>query len=97
MSGLNGHIPFAPGTPIRLVTDNPRLDGAAAVVVAVTEWGAHVRTAAAASGQYRAHWSEMAPYGSPTGDVCKICGGFQLVRTGSCVTCMGCGTNEGCG
>lgn len=34
---------------------------------------------------------------SPTGEVCKNCQGPNLVRTGTCVTCQDCGTNEGCG
>jgi hypothetical protein len=48
------------GDTVRLVTpDNPRLDGAAATVSLVTDWGALVLTDAAGSGQYRALWSEL--------------------------------------
>lgn len=38
-----------------------------------------------------------APKKEVTGDVCADCGGANLVRTGSCVTCQDCGRNEGCG
>lgn len=34
---------------------------------------------------------------APTGDICRTCGGCNLVRTGACLTCQDCGTNEGCG
>lgn len=34
---------------------------------------------------------------APTGDPCPDCGGINLVRTGTCVTCQDCGRNEGCG
>lgn len=35
--------------------------------------------------------------GVTTGDVCRVCQGSRLVRTGSCLTCQDCGANEGCG
>jgi len=35
--------------------------------------------------------------GTPTGNPCPHCGGANAVRTGSCITCLDCGTNEGCG
>lgn len=45
MHELNGHAAFMPGSRVRLTCpDNPRLDGAAAVVGSVTPWGAHVLT-----------------------------------------------------
>lgn len=48
------------GEKVRLRTpDNPRLDGAAAVVVRPEPWGAHVATEAAATGRFRALFSEM--------------------------------------
>lgn len=31
-----------------------------------------------------------------TGDPCDACGAFKLIRTGTCVTCTGCGANSGC-
>lgn len=34
---------------------------------------------------------------TPTGNPCPQCGGVNLVRTGSCVTCQDCAYNEGCG
>lgn len=51
------------GQIVKLVTpDNPRLDGAEALVVEVKEWGCHVETSASATGRFRALWSEMEPY-----------------------------------
>ena len=32
-----------------------------------------------------------------TGNSCRQCGHFQVVRTGTCLTCQACGYNEGCG
>lgn len=32
-----------------------------------------------------------------TGEVCRACGSFATKRTGTCVTCEACGSNEGCG
>ena len=32
-----------------------------------------------------------------TGDMCDSCGGVRMVRTGTCATCMDCGTTGGCG
>jgi hypothetical protein len=40
---------------------------------------------------------EMARMAGKTGNVCTGCGGFNLVRTGSCETCQDCGHNAGCG
>ena len=49
-------------------------------------------TEAAAPGAVHA-----APVLTPTGDLCKRCGGF-MVRTGSCMTCQACGDSSGgCG
>lgn len=31
-----------------------------------------------------------------SGDLCGFCGGSNMLRTGTCVTCQDCGTNEGC-
>jgi hypothetical protein len=100
------------GDTVRIVTpDNPRLHGAQAVVASVEEWGCHLKTRAAATGRFRAHWTEMefeedrplrevsgkVKKAETTGNCCPGCGGWQLVRTGSCVTCQDCGHNEGCG
>lgn len=53
-------IAMLPGDKVRLNTpDNPRLDGARAIVETTTEWGAHVLTDAAATGKFRALYSEM--------------------------------------
>jgi len=32
-----------------------------------------------------------------TGDACRQCGQFMLVRVGTCVRCNGCGWDSGCG
>lgn len=34
---------------------------------------------------------------TPTGNPCPVCQGTNLVRTGTCVTCLDCSHNEGCG
>lgn len=34
--------------------------------------------------------------GAPTGDACRECGNFALVRTGHCETCQACGATTGC-
>lgn len=39
---------------------------------------------------------EIARESGFTGDVCKKCGGFHMVRSGTCVTCADCGDNDGC-
>jgi hypothetical protein len=31
-----------------------------------------------------------------TGDCCQNCGGFRVVRSGTCATCADCGTTSGC-
>ena len=36
------------------------------------------------------------PSQRPTGDVCTDCGSFNMVRAGTCLTCMNCGTTTGC-
>ena len=96
-----------PGSTVHLVTpDNPRLNGAMAIVQEATEWGAHVLTAAAGSGQFRALYSEMVPYAQVngtarhddgyTGDACSNCGSFRMRRSGTCATCEECGSTTGC-
>jgi hypothetical protein len=87
------------GTRVRLNTpDNARLHGAAATVEAVTPWGAHVRTAAAATGQFRALSAEMRPEPvAYTGNCCDTCGSVRLRRAGACLVCEDCGSNSGCG
>ena len=67
---------------------------------------------AAATGAFRAAWSEMeliigggivvpkkvlSQEEAQTGDVCQDCGGINMVRSGSCLTCQDCGSNSGCG
>ena len=55
---------------VLLITpDNPRLDGASGFVSAITDWGAHVLTDAAATGRFRAAWQEMVPWGETNGSV----------------------------
>lgn len=88
--------------------DNPRLHGQPATVHTLTEYGAIVHTKAAATGQFRAAFVEMANPRKDnktiaaveqgyTGDVCPTCGGCRMKRTGPCATCEDCGHNEGCG
>lgn len=89
---------------------NPRLHNTQAVVAVVTEWGAHLRAPAAATGAYRAAWEEMVPQAAVngaargqavaagyTGDVCETCGGSRMKRAGACLVCEECGSNSGCG
>lgn len=100
-----------PGDAVRLVnTDIPRLEGQRGEVLEVTEWGAHVGTPAAATGRFRAHHTEMAPYDPPpakpkappakqagyTGDLCDQCGGARMKRNGACLLCEDCGSSSGC-
>lgn len=58
----------SPGSEVVLVVpENRALHGRRAVVVSVTDWGAHVLTGAAATGNFRALFSEMVfPNGYPT-------------------------------
>lgn len=93
-----GVIAMHRGDKVRLLLpENERLHNQLAVIDKVESWGAHVLCEAAAFGEFRALWTEMQLIAQPTGDVCNICGGSQLVRTGSCITCQDCGANEGCG
>ena len=99
-----------PGDQVILnVPHNPRLHEAQATVAVLTEWGAHVSVAAAATGGYRAGWEEMialetvngrhvskSPF-TPTGDVCDVCGGDNMRRAGACLVCADCGESGGCG
>ena len=97
------------GKTIRLNTPgNARLHGSPAVVAVVEEWGARVRTPAAATGEYRAAWEEMlplddhSPHGAPpplyrpAEDVCVNCQGMNMVWSGACKVCLDCGTSGGC-
>jgi hypothetical protein len=99
------------GDAVQLVnTDIPRLEGQRGEVLEVTEWGAHVETAAAATGRFRAHHSEMAPYDPPpalkpkpsvreagySGEICPVCNGCRMRRNGSCQLCEDCGSTTGC-
>lgn len=87
------------GDQVRLVVpENLRLDGAVGTIAELTEWGAHVRVRAAATGCFRALWTEMHLDGTESGgDVCHVCGGGRMVRTGTCRTCQDCGESGGCG
>ena len=92
--------------------DNPRLDGAPGMIAELHPWGAVVLTGAAAAGRYRAALDELEPLPGPSlmahaGDVetthgeyvgspCDVCGGANLVRTGTCTTCLDCGSTTGC-
>jgi hypothetical protein len=88
------------GARVRLVVpDNPRLDGALAVIISVETWGAHVTCPAAHTGHYRALWEEMVPLAAVTDAAagpCDDCGSLNLLRTGTCWTCADCGKTGGC-
>lgn len=30
-----------------------------------------------------------------SGDICVTCGGTQMIRTGTCLTCLNCGSSDG--
>jgi len=85
--------------------DNDRLHDAECVVSRLTDYGAVVACAAAASGEYRALASELVPAGTKpdpgksgyTGNTCEKCGSFRMVRAGACECCQDCGTSGGCG
>jgi hypothetical protein len=99
------------GQAVRLnVPGNHRLDGSRAVIVEFAEWGAHVHAPAAATGRFRALYSEMEPIAGKetekmstaidqgfTGDVCITCGGCRMRRSGSCTVCSDCGSTSSCG
>lgn len=98
---------FHAGEEVRLLLpDNPVLHLRTGVIKSVTEWGAHVATTAAATGMFRALFSEMIKLKTEaaqdrekgfTGDVCDTCGSSKMRRCGNCLTCMDCGANSGCG
>lgn len=97
------------GDVVKLHTpENARLHNTDATIHTLTEYGAIVHAPAAATKQFRAHFSEMV---SPrlckkigaaveqgySGDVCLACGGCRMRRTGVCMTCDDCGNADGCG
>jgi hypothetical protein len=92
----------AVGDIVVLRVSNPFLHGQLARVERLESWGAHVSTLAAATGQFRALFSEMLPAtpASPTmdatGEICSNCGGMRLQRSGACLVCLDCGTSNGC-
>lgn len=100
----NGGPTMMVGDRVRLVTpDNPRLHGSTARILTLTEWGAHCSAPAAATGSYRAAWSEMEPMGKTkapaveyTGNPCNQCGSARMRRSGSCSVCEDCGESGGC-
>ena len=98
MSGANGHAatPVRLGDVVRLnVPENVRLHGARGRVTSLRDWGAVVSTEAAATGQYRALFSELEPERTASGDVCDQCGGCNLIRDGKCLLCVDCGSGLG--
>jgi hypothetical protein len=107
----NGHapppvtLPLRRGDPVRLnVPENPRLHRRPATVEAVEARGAHVRCAAAATGRFRALWSELEPWpgrraalaAGYCGEPCGTCGGVRTRRNGTCLVCDDCGSTTGC-
>lgn len=95
---------LAEGDKVTLnVPQNPKLHGQVAMVRKLTQWGAYVGCTAAATGEYRALFSEMEaerraapPLEGYTGDVCCCCGGSRMRRAGACSFCEECGTTSGC-
>lgn len=96
------------GVPVVLeVPDNPVFHRRLARVETVTEWGAHVSLEAdGVMKTFRALHSEMKPVHTQgpsvkdegcTGDSCDDCGSFRMQRFGSCLRCLECGANGGCG
>lgn len=86
------------GDKVCLVTPgNVRLHVTVATIASLPPWGAHVLAPAAATGRFRALFSEMQELAAATGEACPKCGSFQMVRTGACITCQDCGENSGCG
>lgn len=98
----NGGPTMRVGDQVRLVTpENERLHGTIAQILTLTEWGAYCSAPAAATGQYRAHWSEMERIEAIstkeyTGNPCIQCGSLRMRRSGSCSVCEDCGENGGC-
>lgn len=102
----NGAPTMRVGDVVRLVIpDNPRLDNTQAVVLKLTEWGAHCVAPAAASGTFRALWTEMkllrasdppTQSSSYTGEFCVACGSSRVRRVGNCKVCDDCGESGGC-
>jgi hypothetical protein len=90
--------PLTVGDHVQLITpENERLHGAVAEVSELTSWGAIVLCDRAATGHFRAAFSEMAPVVVPSGDVCSRCGSPNMTRAGSCLLCRDCGdTSGGC-
>lgn len=82
-------------------------DGTQAVIEELTSYGALVKTEATKTGKYRAGWDEISHHegngrgkpkqSSPTGEICQTCGGVNMIRAGSCLTCQDCGSTTGCG
>jgi hypothetical protein len=96
------------GDQVRLVTpENARLHGTGARVVKLADWGAHLDAPAAATGKYRAAWSEMESVPQEVGRVgpleyvsdecCNTCGSDRMIQAGACKVCANCGTSGGCG
>lgn len=100
-------VSYARGLKVTLYTpENPILHGAPAVIDEITDYGAVVKTEAAATGQFRALFGEMIPResngrslaagGGYTGDACAGCGSFRVRRNGNCTVCDDCGSTSGC-
>lgn len=95
-----------PGDQVRInAPGNERMHDTLATVIHLADWGAYLEAPAAATGRFRAAWSEMIPIaaaartvpGAVSGEVCDRCGGSNLIRTGACLLCQDCGQSGGCG
>lgn len=94
----NGGPTMLAGDKVRLVTpENERLHGTEAVIVELTQWGAHCEAPAAETGKYRAVWEEMEALVQYVGECCAMCGSANLRWSGKCKVCENCGETGGCG
>lgn len=94
------------GSKVRLeVPENPRVNGAPGIVEVLHEWGAEVRTPAAATGRFRALFEEMSSEPEKetnghvhgySGNICPNCSGVRMRRNGTCEVCDDCGSTSGC-
>lgn len=75
-----------PGPPIRVKYETVRIVPRASVFLPLDNWP---RATAAAAQE-----GEEVP-DTATGNVCDQCGGSRFQRTGTCMTCLDCGTPSG--
>jgi ribonucleoside-diphosphate reductase alpha chain len=84
---------------LRYLCPAPAPDEVAASIAWAEKNAALLALAPASGGSYDPHGTEMAPAAPPRrygggGEVC-VCGSHNLVRTGTCLTCLDCGSSVG--